>query len=717
MKRTKCEIERFDGDGDFSLCKRRMYAYLSVSGLKDVLIEKTKVEEDIDEDEKDSEKKKKIIEEEITRSERCEKAMNIIFLNVGDHVLRKIERCTTASETWATLEKLYMPKSLPNRVHAQLRLYSFKMQDIKTIDDNIDEFLKIIGDLSNLSIEVPEEVQAILLLNSLPPRYDQLKETLKYGRDVIKVDEVSSSARSKENELKDVARSRSSSECHFARGRSENRGSQSGQENKKNSRSRSKSTNKKKVCWICGKEGHYKKQCYKWIERNKYRGQAERGESSLVRDDAHDLVGLIAAEVNVSHSTDESNEWILDTGCSFHMTPRRDLFIELTEATAGRVRMANNSITEVKGIGSIRFHNPDGMTFVLHGVRYMPEIGRNLISLGTLENKGCEFKAAKGILKITRGCTLIMRGYRKGSDTLYFLNEVARKAESCSGESSPTVINLSEKDQTQLWHSRLGHVGQKGLEMLVKKGCVPSDQVSIIKFCEDCVIGKTHKVSFGLAQHLTKERLDYIHSDLWGSPNVPPSLGRCHYFLSFTDDWSRKVWVYFLRTKDEAFKRFVEWKKMVEVQVERKVKKLRIDNILEFCNQRFDQFCKDEGIVRHRTCSYTPQQNGVAERLNRSILNKVHSMLSESGLESKFWAEAVSTAVYLLNRTPSSVIDFETPEQRWTTEAPDLSGLRRFGCIAYMLTDDGKLSPRAKKGVFTEYPEGVKGFRIWLLDE
>ena len=265
MKGTKCEIERFDGDGDFSLWKRKMYAYLSVSGLKDVLVEKVKVEEESDDDEKDTEKKKKIVEEEVARSERCEKAMNIIFLNVGDHVLRKIERCTTASETWATLEKLYMPKSLPNRVHAQLRLYSFKMQDSKTIDDNIDEFLKIIGDLSNLSIEVPEEVQAILLLNSLPPRYDQLKETLKYGRDVIKVDEVSSSARSKEKELKDVAGSRSSSEGHFARGRSENRGSQNGQGGKKNYRSRSKSTDRKKVCWICGKEGHYKKQCYKWI--------------------------------------------------------------------------------------------------------------------------------------------------------------------------------------------------------------------------------------------------------------------------------------------------------------------------------------------------------------------------------------------------------------------------------------------------------------------
>ena len=91
--------------------------------------------------------------------------------------------------------------------------------------------------------------------------------------------------------------------------------------------------------------------------------------------------------------------------------------------------------------------------------------------------------------------------------------------------------------------------------------------------------------------------------------------------------------------------------------------------------------------------------------------------MSESGLESEIWAEAVSTAVYLLNRTPSSVIDFEIPEERWTSEVPNLSSLRRFGCIAYIHSDGGKLNPRAKKGVFTGYPEGVKGFRIWVIED
>ena len=106
---------------------------------------------------------------------------------------------------------------------------------------------------------------------------------------------------------------------------------------------------------------------------------------------------------------------------------------------------------------------------------------------------------------------------------------------------------------------------------------------------------------------------------------------------------------------------------MVETQSERKIKKLRTYNGLEFCNLQFNSFCKEEGMVRHRTCTYTPQQNWVAERLNRTIMNKVRSMFSESGFEVRFWAEAAATAVYLINRSPSSAIQMEIPEERWTS--------------------------------------------------
>lgn len=144
---------------------------------------------------------------------------------------------------------------------------------------------------------------------------------------------------------------------------------------------------------------------------------------------------------------------------------------------------------------------------------------------------------------------------------------------------------------------------------------------------------------------------------------------------------------------------------------------MRTDNGLEFCNTKFDAYCKKHGIERNRTCVYTPQQNGVAERMNRTVMEKVRCMLSESGLEERFWAEAAATAAYVINRSPASAVDHNIPEQLWLGRMPGYKHLRRFGSVAYIHHDQGKLKPRALKGVFIGYPTGTKGFKIWLLTE
>ena len=346
--------------------RRGCWQNLSVQGLKDVLSPPSQALVTAKTDEDDEESKKKHDLDEASRSERDEKAMNIIFMSVGDHVLRKLDKVKTASEAWEILDKLYMAKTLPNRVHAQLKVYSFRMQDSRTIDQNVDDFLKLIADLNNLNIEIPEEVQAILLLNALPSRYDSLKETLKYSREAIRVDEVASAAKSKEMEYKETSTAKSSGEGNYARGRPESR-TRSYSAGKSYNRSRSKSKEGKRLCWICGKEGHFKKQCYKWLDKNKDgKPVQDRGEASLAKDDAKDLVGLLVAEANSAGA--DRDEWVLDTGCSFNMTPRRDVFIDLQESTNGRVRMANNTVSEVRGMGSVRFQNEDGTTFLLSEV-------------------------------------------------------------------------------------------------------------------------------------------------------------------------------------------------------------------------------------------------------------------------------------------------------------------------------------------------------------
>lgn len=175
--------------------------------------------------------------------------------------------------------------------------------------------------------------------------------------------------------------------------------------------------------------------------------------------------------------------------------------------------------------------------------------------------------------------------------------------------------------------------------------------------------------------------------------------------------------MFFLKTKDQAFEKFVKWKLLVENQTGLKVKKLRTDNGLEFCNKEFDKFCSYNGTGRHKAIPYTPQQNDVVERMKRTILERVRSILNESGLPKVFWAEAVNIAVYVVNRLPASDIGDKVPEELWSKTFPKLDHLRRFGCVCYYHSDDGKLQPRAKKDIFIGYPGGVKGYKVWSLED
>jgi 5'-3' exoribonuclease 2 len=153
--------------------------------------------------------------------------------------------------------------------------------------------------------------------------------------------------------------------------------------------------------------------------------------------------------------------------------------------------------------------------------------------------------------------------------------------------------SLSTSDATNLWNMRLGHMSELGLVVLSKRGLLDGHSINKLDFCEHCVFGKHKRVKFNTATHSSKGILDYVHSDLWG-PSRKPSFCGARYMLTIIDDYSRKVWLYFLKDKLEAFSTFKEWKTMVENETEKKVKKLHTDNGMEFCSQEFKLYCKFE---------------------------------------------------------------------------------------------------------------------------
>ena len=155
---------------------------------------------------------------------------------------------------------------------------------------------------------------------------------------------------------------------------------------------------------------------------------------------------------------------------------------------------------------------------------------------------------------------------------------------------------------------------------------------------------------------------------------------------------------------------------MVEKQTNKKLKKFRTDNGLEFCSDQFENYCRKEGIARHKTTIGTPQQNGLAERMNRTLLERVRCMLATAKLPKQFWAEVVTTTCYLVNRCHSSAIDLKTPQEMWYKKPSDYSNLKVFGCASYAHVRQDKLEPRALKCLFLGYPHGVKGFKLWCLE-
>jgi hypothetical protein len=188
------------------------------------------------------------------------------------------------------------------------------------------------------------------------------------------------------------------------------------------------------------------------------------------------------------------------------------------------------------------------------------------------------------------------------------------------------------------------------------------------------------------------------------------------YYVSFIDEFSRKTWIYFLRKKSEVFDRFKEFKALVENQTEKQIKVLRTDNGREFCENEFEEFFKKCGISRQKTTPYTPQQNGVAERMNRTLMEKARCMLSGVGIGQEFWAEAVGTACYLVNRSPSSALGDKTPQEVWTGKEPSLTHLKVFGCDAYVHVpkeNRSKLDKKVEKCIFIGYKDGLKGYKLW----
>jgi hypothetical protein len=204
-----------------------------------------------------------------------------------------------------------------------------------------------------------------------------------------------------------------------------------------------------------------------------------------------------------------------------------------------------------------------------------------------------------------------------------------------------------------------------------------------------------------------------VHRDLCG-PVTPATLGGRRYFLLLVDDLSCYMWVVVRDSKGEAADVTRRAQAAVEAECGRKLRVLRTDNGGEFTTAEFASYCVDDGVQRHYSASYSPQQNGVVERRNQTVVGMARALLKQRGMPAVLWGEAVVTAVYILNHSPTKALNGRTSYETWHGRKPAVSHLPVFGCLAFgkELGHIGKLDDRSTPGVFIDYAEDSKAYRI-----
>jgi hypothetical protein len=404
--------------------------------------------------------------------------------------------------------------------------------------------------------------------------------------------------------------------------------------------------------------------------------------------------------------------WTVDTGASKHM--------QKSISNLKNVRSQHTNITTANGLmksqftGDLQFTSFDKKPEALKDILHCPDINCNLLSVRKiLDDKlaeTCTFTKDSFIASRSDG-TIALHGARSGDSWTLALDP-------SSDQSCHIAMDATLKQNINdalLWHYRMGHLNMDALSQLSNGTLVDGVKFNSKKInCPSCVMGKHSQSPFPKSGATRATRPgEKIHSDVHGPFNIQSSRGY-RYFVTFIDDYSRMVHVAFMRKKSDVFSHFVEFATRVRTLFGRSISVLHTDNGGEYKNKKMAAFCHSHGIKQEYTVDHTPQQGGIPERFNRTSVEMMRTMILHSGLPKNMWAEALQTAIYIRNHSPTKSFD-RTPIEGWTGRRPDLAHFRIFGSECFAFVADSKrkdLDPKSIPCVFLGYSQDRKAYRL-----
>lgn len=645
-------------------------------------------------------------------------AQAIIGLTLSDDMLEHVREAGTAQEMLKNIKNVFHRHTLLNKLRARREFYTVEMKSAERMLTYINRVRHLSSVLQSMGIEIDTQEMAMAILNGLPSKYGNIITAL----DALGADESRSLV------TFDVVKSRLLQEEQ----RFEMRGSTATNESVLLNKVHDDKPSSVRVvpkCSFCGRRGHKEEKCW---DKNpsmrpaKFTSGGQRSKKALLLKDSEEgssdsdegVVCLYSKSKEFTKRSPSVKEatsitWILDSGASCHMTSKRVAFATFQDVKHFSVHMGDKSVVHATGKGDVDLiidRNGKEKPCRLENVLYVPNLKYSLVSISSLIDRGMKVSFSREGSHITMNGHTVAIGVRSGN--LFSLKTRGLFSNECANVAS-----------IQLWHERLGHSDISGIRQLSNKNIVEGIHIGnshdAKQVCEACIKGKMTRSDIPKVATSNRQQvlpLESVSSDVWG-PSRVVSKGGARFFVTFIDQASRYVTIFPIKAKSDVFSCFKIFHKSAEKITGQSLKALHSDGGGEYTGSEMKKYLQDHGISFSMTCRDTPQQNGIAERMNRSILNMTRAMIHSKSVPLEFWADAVVTAAHIRNRVTSRGIPaLKTPYQLWYGKKPKVDYLRVFGtqCWYHLQKDQaGKLESRANSGMFIGYAPNQKAYKIW----
>lgn len=611
-------------------------------------------------------------------------ALDEIVMWVNNDVLNKLIGVSYAKEAMDLLVKTYQKVGTGVMIAMRDRLFSIKNRKHTSISALFDEYESIIRELDRMGTRMDQSEKMAALMIAIPKRYQHVKGALT----VLPCDEL---CKKPLVEIKRMLLDAEQSETMEV------------DDEPVVPDVALKTTRRVIECFGCGKPGHYKNKCPALKKKKK----------RFVHHQGH---AMLAGE---KKKESRKVSFAVDSGASSHMVNDEKLLqraVKLATPVTISTAKSGETLQAVKK-GKVTLKSVVGLNKIkrieLYDVLFIPNLEENLLSVRKINSMGKRVTFQDKEVRIEDKGEVIAEG--KDKNGLYCVDMFLEHTVDLAALFSQRKVSLTD------WHKRLGHLSFSGLEKLLKNNMVDgidissNDLVKQYEVCESCLAGKQSCKKFLSMQLPRSSRpLELVHTDVCGYMEQSTYDGY-RYFVTFTDDFTHFTVVYLIKRKIDVFDRFKEYEAMATAHFGQKLSKMRCDNGREYLGKDFQDYCRNKGIRMIFTVPYTPQQNGVSERINRTLMEKVRALLHQSELSKEMWGEALYVAAYVTNRSPTNaLVELKTPFEMWNGRKPDLSNLKMFGSHAYKQIPKEKrhkLDSKTKRLTFVGYANN--GYRLW----